>query len=254
MQAENILEGAEDFEFGHGPTGALLIHGFTGSPRSMVDLGRYLGERDISVKGIRLPGHGTTWQDLNTRTASDWTGAVEEAVDKFEADHDDVFLVSLSFGSALSLDFAARHPGRVKGLVLLAPFVKTKDPLRFVAPAASKLIKSVPGVGNDICLEGQDELCYDRVPAAASVHMLRFVRKVRNNLDKVTAPSLIIHGRQDHTSPASNSQLIYDGISSKDKELVWLERSYHVITMDHERDDVFRRTHEFIQKRSGSGI
>jgi carboxylesterase len=201
-----------------------------------------------------LPGHGTTWEDLNTRTAADWTGAVEEAVDSFEADHDEVFLVSLSFGGALSLDFAARHPGRVKGLVLLAPFVKTNDPLRFVAPLASKLIKSVPGVGNDIALEGQDELCYDRVPAVASVHMLRFVRGVRNNLDKVTTPALIMHGRQDHTSPSTNAQLIHDGISSTDKELVWLERSYHVITMDHERDEVFERTHSFIRERSRSAV
>jgi carboxylesterase len=254
LQAQDILEGAEEFAFGEGPTGALLIHGFTGSPRSMVDLGRHLGERGISVKGIRLPGHGTTWEDLNTRTATDWTGAVEEAVESFEADHDTVFLVSLSFGGALSLDYAARHPGRVRGLVLLAPFVRTKDPLRFVAPLASKLIKSVPGVGNDISLEGQDEICYDRVPAAASVHMLRFVRGVRNHLDKVTAPALIIHGRQDHTSPASNAQLIFDGISSSDKELVWLEKSFHVITMDHERDDVFRRTHEFIETRSDRAV
>lgn len=254
MQAQDILEGAEEFAFGHGSTGALLVHGFTGSPRSMIDLGRYLAERDISVKGIRLPGHGTTWQDLNTRTTTDWTGAVSDAIDGFEADHEEVFLVSLSFGSALCLDFAARHPGRVKGLVLLAPFVKTNDPLRFVAPVASKVIKSVPGVGNDICLEGQDEICYDRVPAAASVHMLRFVRRVRNNLDKVTTPTLIMHARQDHTSPPVNAQLIHDGISSRDKELVWLERSYHVITMDHERDEVYRRTHEFIQKRSKGAV
>lgn len=254
MQAEDILVGAEEFAFGHGPTGALLIHGFTGSPRSMIDLGRYLAEQGLSVRGIRLPGHGTTWQDLNTRTAADWTGAVEEAAEAFEKEHDEVFLVSLSFGSALSLDHAARHPGRVKGLVLLAPFVKTNDPLRFVAPVASKLIKSVPGVGNDICLEGQDELCYDRVPAAASVNMLRFVRKVRNNLGAVTTPTLIMHGRQDHTSPPSNAQLIHDGIASTDKELVWLENSYHVITMDNDRDEVFRRTHEFISKRSGSAV
>jgi carboxylesterase len=44
--------------------------------------------------------------------------------------------------------------------------------------------------------------------------------------------------------------LIYDTVSSIDKELVWLENSYHVITLDRERGEVFDRTHRFIADRS----
>jgi carboxylesterase len=63
-----------------------------------------------------------------------------------------------------------------------------------------------------------------------------------------------MHSRNDHTSPPASSQFIHDHVGSTDKELVWLDRSYHVITMDHDADDVFRRTQEFIAKRSKSGV
>jgi carboxylesterase len=67
-------------------------------------------------------------------------------------------------------------------------------------------------------------------------------------------PVLTIHGRQDHTAPPDGSELIMEKVASNDKELIWLERSYHVITMDYERQEVFERTLEFIQKRSTIGV
>ncbi|MEA2433074.1 MAG: carboxylesterase [Actinomycetota bacterium] len=254
MQELQIREGAEEFELGSGPTGALLVHGFTGSPRSMRGLGEHLAAAGLSVRGVRLPGHGTTWQDLNSKKAEDWSGAVDKEFANFASGHDELFVVALSFGGALALDLAARNPGKIAGLVLLAPFVLTKDPLRFLAPVMPKLIKSLPGVGNDICLEGQDELCYDKLPTVAAAHMLKYCKNVRAELPKVTAPLLVMHSRNDHTSPPASSQFINDNVGSTDKELVWLDRSYHVITMDHDRDDVFRRTQEFIQKRSTGGL
>ena len=172
MQELKILEGAEEFSLGSGRTGALLIHGFTGSPQSMKSLGEHLANEGLSVSGIRLPGHGTTWEDLNVRKASEWTGAVDEALDKMLAAHDEVFLVGLSFGGTLALDCASRRPDDVKGLVTLAGMVHSKDPRRFLAPAIRFLTKSLPGVGNDICDPEARELCYDRLPTSAAYSVL----------------------------------------------------------------------------------
>ena len=128
-----ILEGAEEFSFDGGPVGALLVHGFTGSPQGLRGLGEYLAERGLAVEGIRLPGHGTNWQDLNTRSSSEWVAAIEQGYSKLAQGRDKVFLVSLSFGSALAIDFAARHPEQVSGLVSLAGMVLVKDPRRFLS-------------------------------------------------------------------------------------------------------------------------
>jgi len=254
MQELEIREGAEEFSLGSGSTGALLIHGFTGSPRSMRGLGEYLADKGLSVRGVRLPGHGTSWEDLNLKSSEDWVQAVDAEFLDFAAEHEEVFVVGLSFGGALALDLAVRRPDRVKGIVTLAPFLLSKDPLRVAAPLVGRLLKSFPGVGNDICEPGQDELCYDRLPLKAVPHVLKFVARVRGLLPSLQVPVLTMHGRQDHTSPPDGSELIIEKAASKDKEMVWLERSYHVITMDYDRDEVFQRTFDFIKQRSTSGV
>lgn len=250
MQELKILEGAEEFTFGSGPIGVLLIHGFTGSPQSMKPLGSYLGDKGLSVRGVRLPGHGTTWQDLNSRTADEWIATVDEALDEMVASHDEVFVVGLSGGGTLALDRAAHRPGDVAGVVSLAGFVDSKDPLRFVAPLAKRIIKSLPGLGNDICDPDSRELCYDRLPTSAAHAMLRLAQATRAALPRITAPILVMHSHNDHTVHPGNADIIVNEVSSTDKELVWVDRSYHVITLDHDRDEVYRRAFEFIDQRA----
>ena len=254
MQELQIREGAEEFSLGSGPTGVLLVHGFTGSPRSMRGLGEFLADKGLSVRGIRLPGHGTSWEDLNTKKAEDWVGAVDAEFNDFAADHEEVFMVGLSFGAALSLDFAVRNPDRVRGVVAIAPFVLTKDPLRVLAPVFGKVLKSFPGVGNDICEPGQDELCYDKLSVRAVPHMLKFVARVRGLLPSLRTPLLVMHSRNDHTAPPESGQYVFEHAGATDKEMVWYERSYHVMTMDYDRHDIFARTFDFIKERSKSAV
>lgn len=245
-----ILEGAEGYSLGTGPVGALFCHGFSSSPQNMRLLADYLAERGIAVRAPLLPGHGTTWQDLDTKSNEDWFSTIETAFHELSAECDEVFLVALSFGAALALDLAARHPDKVAGIVTLAGFVESKDPRRFLSPIIRRLVASVPGVGNDIANPELREIVYDRVPMNAAHFMLRQLKRARMGMPSVTAPILVMHGRNDHTVSPSNARLIHDTVGSKDKELVWLERSYHVVTLDHDRDEVFERTHRFITEHS----
>ena len=245
-----ILEGTEGYSLGSGPVGALFCHGFTSSPQNMRLLADHLAERGIAVRAPLLPGHGTSWQDLGTVSATDWVQTVEDAFLALTAECEEVFLVALSFGAALALDIAARYPDRIAGIVTLAGFVASKDPRRFLSPVISRVLRSIPGAGNDIADPELKEIVYDKIPTKAAAQVLKQIKKARLALPAVTAPILIIHGRQDHTVPASNAQLIHDTVGSIDKELVWLERSYHVITLDYERQEVFDRTLRFITERS----
>jgi carboxylesterase len=245
-----VMEGAEGYSLGAGPVGALFCHGFTSSPQNMRLLGEYLAARGIAVRAPLLPGHGTTWQDLNTRTADDWFGSIETTFHEMAAEHDEVFLVALSFGAALALDLAARYPDRIAGLVTLAGFVATKDPRRFLSPIIRRLVKSLPGAGNDIADPELREIVYDRLPTTAAYFLLKQLKRARLGLPAVTAPILVMHGRGDHTVPPFNAEVIHDSVGSTDKELVWLDRSYHVITLDHDRAEVNDRTHRFIVEHS----
>ena len=250
MEQVKIIEGTEAYALGDGPVGALFCHGYTSSPQNMRLLADYLAERGIAVRAPLLPGHGTTWQDLNTKTDTDWTGAIEDAFHGVRAECDEVFLVALSFGAALALDLAARYPDQIAGIVTLAGFVETKDPRRFLAPVIRRVVKSLPGVGNDIADTELREIVYDRLPTSSTHFMLKQLKKARLGLPAVTAPILVMHGRNDHTVPPFNADVIYNTVGSIDKEIVWLERSNHVITLDRERDQVFDRTYRFIAEHS----
>jgi carboxylesterase len=216
----------------------------------MRGLGEHLAARGVAVEGIRLPGHGTTWQDLSARTSAEWMEAVESGFEKISGGRDQTFVVGLSFGAALAIEFAARHPERVAGLVTLAGMVYTKDPRRFLAPVIRRLTKSVRGVGNDIADPSGREIVYERLPTSAAHSMLLFLKTARAALPHVRCPVLVMHGRNDHTVHPGNARVIYDSVASPDKELVWLERSYHVVTLDFDRDEVFNRTYEFISAHS----
>lgn len=254
MSDAAVLEGAEEFSLPGGPVGALLIHGFTGSPQGMRALGEHLSGAGVAVEAPRLPGHGTSWQDLGARTHEEWVRAVEDAYDRLAETCDEVFVVGLSFGAALAVDFAARHPDGVAGVVMLAPYIHTKDPRRFFAPAIRFLIQSLPGVGNDIADPEMREIAYERVPTKAAYSMLQFIRKARRELPSVRCPALIIQSPHDHTAHPDNARLIDKEIGSQDKELVWLERSYHVITVDLEREQVYSKTLDFIKEHARSGV
>jgi carboxylesterase len=245
-----ILAGAEEFSFEGGPVGALLIHGFTGSPQGLRGLGEYLAARDIAVEGIRLPGHGTTWQDLNARRSPEWVAAVDEGFAKVAGGREKVFLVSLSFGSALALDFAARHPEKVAGVVTLAGLVLVKDPRRHFAGVIRRVTKSIPGVGNDIADPDGREIAYDRFPTGAGHQMLQFIKGARRSLPQVTCPLLVMHSHNDHTVHPDNAIEIHDRVASEDKQLIWLDDSYHVLTLDVDRQRVYEATYEFIKSRS----
>ena len=71
------------FDFtGNSRHGVLLIHGFTATPGTMLPLGEALAQRGYRVKGILLPGHGTTVDDMERRRWPEWIGAVQEGFDQ----------------------------------------------------------------------------------------------------------------------------------------------------------------------------
>ncbi|MFN2390212.1 MAG: alpha/beta hydrolase [Actinomycetota bacterium] len=246
-----VLAGAEAFALGEGPVGALIIHGFTSSPQVVRPLGSYLSERGIAAVAPRLPGHGTTWEDLAVRRDRDWIAAVEAAFDELAAVKERVFVVGFSFGASLAVDLVARRQGRVAGLVTIATYLRSDDPRRFLSGIVPRVLKTIPGVGNDTAdPEGEREIVYDRIPTSAIHQMLRVTKRARAALGSITVPVLVVHGRNDHTAKPFNARLVYDSVASTDKELVWLDRSYHVLPFDHDRDQLFEVTYRFIRDRS----
>lgn len=241
-----VKVGAEPFHADGGRIGILLSHGFTGSPASMTPWGRYLAAANHTVSVPRLPGHGTTWQEMNTTTWRDWYGELDTALTDLRSHCDWVAVCGLSMGGALALRLAEQRPDDVGALVLVNPAIALKRlDLKFV-PLLSKVMPSMPGIGNDIKKPGQDEIGYDRTPLKALASQLQLWRDVRANLPRVTAPLLMFRSREDHVVDATTSALVMNGVSSPERELVELTNSFHVATLDHDADVIMERSAQFI--------
>ena len=129
--------------------GVLLLHGFTGSPASMVPWGRHLAEQGLGVSVPRLPGHGTSWREMNRTGWADWYGEAERSFEKLRAECDQVVVGGLSMGGALSLALAENRGSEVAGVVLVNPGLTNASPLRHLVPVLKHVLPSVPGVAND---------------------------------------------------------------------------------------------------------
>ena len=199
----------------------------------------------------RLPGHGTTWQDLNRTGWDDWYGTVDAALTELTQRCDRVAVCGLSMGGALALRLAELRPDDVDALVVVNPAIAIKNwQLRFV-PALKWLVPAMPGIGNDIKKPGADEVGYDRTPLKALASQLRAGATPRADLGKITAPLLVFRATDDHVVDATSLGLIKAGVSSTVAEYVTLENSYHVATLDHDAELIFERSAAFIAEHAG---
>jgi carboxylesterase len=86
------------------------------------------------------------------------------------------------------------------------------------------------------------------MPLAAIVELLRLQAIVRAELGRVTQPALLLHGRGDHGAPLANLDLLRRRLGSRTIETHVLERSWHVVTLDYDRDEVARLSAEFLAR------
>lgn len=233
-----------------------MIHGFTGSPNELLELGQWLAQKNLTAAIPTLPGHATHSADMFNYTWRDWVAAVAAAYRELQAACEEVFVCGLSMGGALALHLAANTPA-IRGVIALsapAQFPAWKK----IAVQALKRIKKFryKKGGEDVHdVSTRPRLgSYRRYPYYAVDQLFQLLDRVRNELPKVTQPILIIHSRKDHTIPFSNSEIIFRLVSSTDKRKVDLTESYHIITVDVEKEKVWQEIANFISAKSGSAL
>jgi carboxylesterase len=243
-----LLPGAEPFAHDGGRTGALLVHGFTGSPKSMRPWAEELAAAGLTVRLPRLPGHGSQWQDLAVTRWDDWYGEAERAFLELRSRCDDVVVMGLSMGGGLALRIAELHGSDVTGLVVVNPLVSSENKLLVALPVIKTVVPWVKGVGNDIAMPGQDEGCNDRMPTKALHSLMQGCALVRADLGRVTQPLLLFRSSADHVVDASSSAYVLEHVASTDVEERVLTRSYHVATLDYDAPEIVAGSLAFVRR------
>lgn len=248
--AEEVWPDAQPFFFEGGKTGVLVVHGFTGCTQSMRPLGEGLADAGFTVSGPRLPGHGTSVEDMSHRTWEEWTGEAERALRDLKNICERVFVTGLSMGGTITCWLGEKYADDLAGLMPINAAVAKLNPLLPLTTVSKFFLKTIPGVGSDIKDPQVQESCYDKVPVRAAAELYELMKITRRDLPRITAPILVFTSREDHVVPPANGPYILEHVSSRDKELLWLENSYHVATLDYDRELIIARCTEFMRRLS----
>ena len=242
----DVLPGAEAFSHRGNASGVLVLHGFTGNPTSMRSIAERVVAAGYSVELPRLPGHGTTVEDMTTTTWADWTKSAEQAYDELAERCERVAVVGLSMGGGLAAYLAEERP-TIAGCVLINPLVKPPVPELYdgLISLLDAGIESIESIGSDVKKEGVIESSYDVTPLVPAKSLFEGVASVHEKLSQIAAPVLLLSSREDHVVTSDNGDDLVNGVSGP-LERVWLENSYHVATIDNDQELVESLTMDFL--------
>ncbi len=241
-----VLKGAESIYNEGSKTGILVIHGFTGTTESMKFLGDEFAKDGYTVCLPRLKGHGTHYNDLEESVYQEWIHSVEEGLGWLNERCDRIFVTGLSMGGTLTLYLAEKYDF-IAGIIPINAAIDI--------PAMESLIvgdqpQYIDSIGSDIKAEGIEELSYDKTPVRSVLELLKLMKLVKEDLRSVHMPTLVFSSTEDHVVPPLNAELIMTHISSEKKKKVDLQNSYHVATMDHDKEEIVRQSLAFFRELS----
>lgn len=254
MKTQNqnyTMNSAEPFYFAKGRIGALLVHGFTGTPKEMLWLGKFLLDKGISVAGIRLAGHASQPSDLVRMRWHDWLISIEDGLNSLAPNCDEIFIIGLSMGGVLSLISAARYP--IKGAVAISTPYEMEPDWRMNFARTLSIVKPRVQKGKPDTVDSETLVWhrdYPFYPTRAVAEFLDLLKIMRNSLSEIEIPILLISSSRDRLVPEEGVNKILSMIKSRDKKHVLLHKSGHIMTEDIEKDQVFDLVYSFIKTHS----
>lgn len=244
-----IIKGAEEFLYKGNEIGVLVIHGFTGSTQSVRYIGKRLADNGFTVYGPRLTGHGTHPEDMEMASYQDWIRDVENGLIKLKETCSTIFVAGLSMGGTLALYLAQCHP-EIKGIIPINAAIHLPNLQQNYENLVNRGLRFAEKIGSDIKKEGVKELAYAKTSVKAMGDLISLMEVVRKDLYKIHIPTFILSSTIDHVVPPENSKEIYNTINSIDKTFFFLKNSYHVATLDNDKELIADECIRFIQKHS----
>jgi carboxylesterase len=229
----------ESFEPARADLAVLVLHGFTASPRTVAPLTEHLARAGIPHAVPPLRGHGTRYADLRGVRWEDWLGDARGAYDALAARHARVAVVGHSVGGSIASLLAAERPS-IAALVLVAPAIAYGMPALKFLPVLKRVARDwrtgPPSIADKTLAASFIGTNYDRFPIAAFEETIEVQALVPAALAKVTCPALVIQSRFDKVVKPQSAEIAHAHLGSRDKRLVWLERSNHELFFDLDSD------------------
>jgi carboxylesterase len=213
--------------------GLLMVHGFSASPWEVRQTAAELAASGWEALAVRLPGHGTSPEDLAHRKLEEWEAAVCRGYELLAPDGPPAAL-GVSTGALLLAQLAARSP--LAGLILLSPFLRLRHRL---SPWVDWLRHLQPYQVVEVPARLQPYY-YHRRPLAAIHQLNRLLRRLPVLLPQVGAPTLVINGRGDQTIDLASARELVRRLGSLrlSEHLLGPEVPHVLTTKENPRRDV----------------
>lgn len=246
---ENYIGPEAFFLQGNSDKGVLLLHGFTGSPAEMRPLGEFLQRQNYTVYAPLLPGHGSAPEDLQEMKGSDFMAAARKGFHRLNeiSGITRIYIVGLSLGGLLALGLAEEGLGD-RVVVLCAPVwlqEKKGEFARYLYPLIPYINRPKKGfqIAGKSVYSG-----YRRMPIKALGNILLLRNQVLKKLSNIFQPLLLVYSNAEWTVKPESADYIEERAIHSQVRQVRLQESGHVVTLDKERDVVFREILMFIEE------
>ncbi len=261
------------FKIKGGKTGILLLHRLCGTPVEMRFVAGGLAKLGYTVSCPMLAGHCGDEGAVAASSWIDWYKSAEAALHDLKKDCDEVIVGGLSTGAVLAVMLAAKHPEKVRATTLLAPTLWLNG---WMIPWYARLFRLVShkwianlfsfphhdphGIKDERIRDfiqraraskGVAEAGHPVTPGGAVFEHRKLVNAVTKLVPFVRQPSLIVHPLEDDYAGLSNATYLRDALAGP-VDLVVLDDSYHIVTVDRQRHLVVEAIHRFAASLSGS--
>ncbi|MET0518029.1 MAG: alpha/beta fold hydrolase [Burkholderiaceae bacterium] len=250
----------------------LLLHGLCANPLEMMPLARHLRRAGYHVEAPALPGYGVAADGDSAgkaRRAPPFEQWLEQACahyDALAARHEQVVVGGLSMGAVLTLELGLlRRPAAL--LLVSTPLhfdgwnvspwrrllpIAYLPPLRYwlrfkeTSPFGLKNTRLREWVAQAMRSAAVSAAGAASLPADSLYQASRLLRHVRPQLRRIGAPALVLHASDDDVSgPRSVHELV---AQLPQTEVKWFHDSYHMLTLDNEREAVCEAALQFLRK------
>lgn len=260
----------QDINLVAGEDAVLLLHGLASSPLEMRYVAKMLHRDGFSVAVPHVPGYGYGGKATDWRQ---WRDYALNAHDRLKRDYRTVSVGGLCIGAVLALSLAIEKGRDIVALSLLSttldydgwsvPWYRFLLPLGFYTPL--RYVYAYPerepyGLKNEALRQRVaramrqgplTEVGPTSIPLSYVYQATRLIRHVKRGIGRVDVPTLVLHAIDDDTASVKSADFVARHIGSQVVRKIFLDDSYHIVTMDNERELVARETCNFFREQIG---
>lgn len=195
---------------------------------------------NIKVFTFTLPGHEN--DKVSKSTGKEWLDKSEEELKKILKKYKKVTIVAHSMGTIIAVNLAARYK-EIDKLVLISSafkfgnFKQNKEDIKNII---TKKVNQDIGTG----FEGAIKKIFT-IPKSVMFEYIKSAENNKENIKKITCPTLLLHGDIDNVISVDSSKFVYDNLTCP-KELVIIEGVRHQVFKSSKKEKITKYIYNFI--------